>query len=59
VTEEHWTEARFGDLQGLEGIQKACAGSVLNLLHWYDGNGLAEKLFVDRKKRKRDLIALL
>merc|ERR1712232_785820 len=43
VTEEDWTEARFGDLQRLEGIRKA---------YWYAGNGLAENLFVNRNKRK-------
>jgi len=52
VREKDWTEARFGDLQRLEGIQQAYAGSVFNLLHWYAGNGLAENLFVNRKKRK-------
>ena len=54
VTERDWEEARFGDLQLLEGIQKAYAGSIFNLLHWYAGNGLAENLFVNSKKRKRD-----
>jgi len=54
VTEEDWAEAQFGDLQRLEGIQKAYAGSIFNLLHWYARNGLAENLFMNRKKRKRD-----
>ena len=58
VTEEDWAEASFGDLQLLEGIQKAYAGSIFNLLHWYAGNGLAENLLVDRKKRKRDVMYL-
>ena len=39
-----------------EGIQKVYAGSIFNLLHWYAGNGLAENLFVNRKKRKRDVM---
>ena len=53
VTEEDWAEARFGDLQRLEKIQKAYAVSIFNLLHWYAGNGLAENLFLDTKMRKR------
>merc|ERR1712194_519913 len=40
VTEEDWASVRLGDLQRLEGIQKAYAGSIFNLLHWYAGNGL-------------------
>ena len=57
VTDEDWAEARLsGDLQLLEGIQKAYAGSIFNLLHWYAGDGLAENLFVNRKKRKPDVM---
>jgi len=60
VTEEDWEEARFGDQHQLEGIQKAYADSIFILLHWYAGryagNGLAENLFVNRKKRKRDVM---
>jgi len=56
VTEEDWAEARFGDLEWLEGIQNAYADSIFHLLHWYAGNGLAENLFVNRKKRKRDVM---
>jgi len=33
VTEEDWAEVRLGDLERLEGIQRAYAGSVFNLLH--------------------------
>ena len=51
---EFWTEARVGDLQRLEEIQKAYVDSIFKLLHWYAGNGLLENLVVNRKKRKRD-----
>ena len=56
VTEGDWADARLGDLQRLEGIQKAYAGAIFNLLYWYAGNGLAENLFVNMKKRKRDVM---
>merc|ERR1712176_1358355 len=49
VTEGDWAEVRFGDLQRLEGIQKAYTGFIFNLLHWYAGNGLAENLLLNRK----------
>jgi len=51
---EFWAEARVGDLELLEEIQKAYADSIFNLLHWYAGNGLLENLVVYRKMRKRD-----
>merc|ERR1712013_672111 len=56
VTEEDWAEARLGDLQRLEGIQKAYADSIFNLLHWCAGNELGGDLFGNRKKRKRDVM---
>jgi len=39
--------AHVGDLQWLE--------AIFNLLLWYAGNGLAENLLVNGKKRKRDI----
>jgi len=43
-------DARLGDLQRLEEIQKAYTGSIFDLLHWYAGNGLAENLFFAKKQ---------
>jgi len=54
IAKEDWAEARVGDLQRLEEIRIAYADSIFNLLYWYAGNGLAENLFVNGKKRKRD-----
>jgi len=55
ISKADWAEARVGYLQRLEGIQIVYADLIFNLLHWYAGNGLAENLFVNGKKRKRDM----